>query len=85
MSFFWRLRIGVGHPNAGARNEVVDYVLHRANAEEEDRILASIGDSLDVLPAMIELGPARAQHRLHSPKATADDTSEDQDDGNPDR
>lgn len=78
---FWRLRIGVGHPGAGAGHRVVDYVLNRASAADEDRILAGIGNALDVLPAMIELGPARAQHRLHSAEDGADDSCTEQDGG----
>ena len=33
---FWRLRIGVGHP--GAKNEVIDFVLTRAGADEQRAI-----------------------------------------------
>ena len=36
---FLRLRIGVGHP--GSKDQVVPYVLGRASADEEDKILDS--------------------------------------------
>jgi PTH1 family peptidyl-tRNA hydrolase len=36
---FLRLRIGVGHP--GSKDQVVPYVLSRASADEEDKILDS--------------------------------------------
>ncbi len=36
---FLRLRVGVGHP--GSKDKVVPYVLGRASADEEDKILAS--------------------------------------------
>jgi peptidyl-tRNA hydrolase, PTH1 family len=36
---FLRLRVGVGHP--GSKDKVIPYVLGRAGADEEDKILAS--------------------------------------------
>ncbi len=38
-SNFLRLRVGVGHP--GSKDKVVSYVLGRANADEEDKIINS--------------------------------------------
>lgn len=78
---FWRLRIGVGHPGAGRRDRVVGHVLGRASADEETRILASIGEVLELLPTMVEQGPEKAQLRLHSPKPGTDDSAETDDDG----
>lgn len=60
---FWRLRIGVGHP--GDRSQVIDYVLRRAPAEEEEKILAALGEALDVLPVFVEQGAERAMNALH--------------------
>ena len=60
---FWRLRLGVGHP--GDRSQVIDYVLHRASAEEEDKILNAVAASLDTLPVFIEQGSERAMNALH--------------------
>jgi peptidyl-tRNA hydrolase, PTH1 family len=62
---FWRLRIGVGHP--GERSKVSGHVLRRAPAAEEDLILATIREGIDVLPVLIEEGGERAMNTLHSP------------------
>jgi peptidyl-tRNA hydrolase, PTH1 family len=42
---FMRLRIGVGHP--GSKDQVVPYVLGRASAEEENKILDSFSLALE--------------------------------------
>lgn len=63
---FWRLRLGVGHP--GDRSQVIDYVLHRASAEEEDKILNAVAAALDSLPVFIEQGSERAMNELHQKK-----------------
>jgi peptidyl-tRNA hydrolase, PTH1 family len=42
---FMRLRIGVGHP--GSKDKVVPYVLGRASADEEDKILDSFSLALE--------------------------------------
>ena len=60
---FWRLRLGIGHP--GDRSQVIDYVLHRASAEEEDKILSAVGAAPDMLPIFIEQGSERAMNGLH--------------------
>ncbi len=64
---FWRLRIGIGHP--GEKSEVVDYVLTRAPAAEENLIRTAVAAAADVLPVLIAEGPQRAMHRLHSKPA----------------
>ncbi len=63
---FWRLRLGIGHP--GDRSQVIDYVLHRASAEEEDKILNAVAAALDMLPVFIEQGSERAMNGLHQKK-----------------
>ena len=63
---FWRLRIGVGHP--GDKSQVIDYVLHRAPKDEEDRIIASVGEALDALPVFLEQGAEKAMNGLHTRK-----------------
>ncbi len=63
---FWRLRVGIGHP--GDRSQVIDYVLRRAPAEEEEKILAAVATSLDALPVFIEHGAERAMNGLHQQK-----------------
>ena len=61
---FWRLRIGVGHP--GERAKVTSHVLRRAPASEEDLIVASIRNAIDILPILIEQGGERAMTKLHT-------------------
>jgi PTH1 family peptidyl-tRNA hydrolase len=60
---FWRLRIGIGHP--GHRDQVIDYVLHRAPASEENQIIDAVAAALDALPTFIEKGAERAMNDLH--------------------
>jgi len=69
---FWRLRIGVGHPGPGRRDEVVNHVLDRASAEEEELIIGTIADAVDLVPVFIEEGAERATNRLHGRKAPAE-------------
>lgn len=61
---FHRLRIGIGHP--GHRDQVTDYVLHRASQDEQISIENSIDDALRVLPLLAEGSWEKAVHRLHS-------------------
>ena len=63
---FWRLRLGVGHP--GDKSQVIDYVLRRAPKEEEEKILASIDQSMQALPTFLEQGAERAMNGLHGKK-----------------
>ena len=65
-ALFWRLRIGVAHP--GARDEVIDYVLKRASADEQRVLDTAIADAADIVPVLIEQGAQKAMHRLHSRK-----------------
>ncbi len=61
---FNRLRIAIGHP--GHRDQVSDYVLHRASQDEQISIDNSINSALDVLPLLVEGHWEKAVHRLHS-------------------
>jgi len=61
---FHRLRIAIGHP--GHRDQVSDYVLHRASQDEQISIDNSIDDALRVLPLLAEGSWEKAVHRLHS-------------------
>ena len=61
---YWRLRIGVGRPEAGA--DVADYVLHKPSAEEREAIDASIDNALALLPQMIAGDLQGAMQKLHS-------------------
>ena len=61
---FWRLRIGVGHP--GSKNEVVDFVLTRAGADEQRAIDGCIVDGADAIEEMLRSGAQIAMNKLHS-------------------
>lgn len=61
---FWRLRLGIGHP--GDRSMVLDYVLQRAPAAEEEAIVATMPAALDALATFLSEGSEKAMHRLHS-------------------
>ncbi len=61
---FWRLRIGIGHP--GDRDQVIDYVLQRASAADEEAIVASIGTSIDALAILVRDGAEKAMKALHT-------------------
>lgn len=60
---FWRLRLGVGHP--GDKSQVIDYVLRRASADDEEQILSAVGRSLDALQVFLEQGAEKAMNGLH--------------------
>jgi PTH1 family peptidyl-tRNA hydrolase len=76
----WRLRIGVGHPGPGRRDEVIDHVLRRASRSDEELILEGIARALDCVPAMLSDGPERVMNQLHAPKPGAPATDEPDDD-----
>jgi PTH1 family peptidyl-tRNA hydrolase len=61
---FWRIRIGVGHP--GHRDEVVDYVLRRAPADEDALIQRAVIAGADIVPVVLAEGAQKAMNRLHS-------------------
>jgi len=61
---FWRLRIGVSHP--GAKNEVVDFVLTRAGAEEQRAIDETIVAGADAIEEMLRSGAQIAMNKLHA-------------------
>lgn len=70
-----RLRIGIGHP--GHRDEVTDYVLRRAPAEEEREILAAVDRAADVVPLLLEKGLQQAMNRLHTKEDRTQDHAPD--------
>ena len=61
---FWRLRLGVGHP--GDRSQVIDFVLQRASAKEEDLIMTALQAALEQVPVFLDQGAEKAMHVLHS-------------------
>jgi len=62
---FWRLRIGVGHP--GHKDDVVDYVLGRANKADEVLIDESIEAAVGVAGLVVAGEFEKAMNQLHSP------------------
>ena len=63
---FQRLRLGVGHP--GSKEQVADYVLHRASQEEHQMINEAIAATLKVVPVLAEGAWEQAMQQLHSPR-----------------
>jgi PTH1 family peptidyl-tRNA hydrolase len=61
---FWRLRLGVGHP--GAKDLVLDAVLDRPKASEQQMIDEAMQRALECLPELLGGGAQKAMHRLHS-------------------
>lgn len=61
---FWRLRIGIGHP--GDRNEVANFVLKKARAEEQQAIDDAMAKAMKVLPQAIVGEMAIAMKNLHT-------------------
>jgi PTH1 family peptidyl-tRNA hydrolase len=64
---FWRIRLGVGHP--GSRDQVVDYVLRRASAEEDALIQRAVASAADIVPQILADGAQKAMNRLHTKPA----------------
>ena len=71
---FWRLRFGVGHPRdseqADGQKDVIDHVLERAGADEEEQILGTLREAVELLPEILEHGAERAKNKLHRRKKT---------------
>jgi peptidyl-tRNA hydrolase, PTH1 family len=61
---YWRLRLGVGKPPAGA--EGADYVLQKPAAEDKAAIDQAIDRALQVLPEMLTGDMQVAIQKLHS-------------------
>lgn len=76
-SGFWRLRIGVGHPGPGRKDEVINHVLQRAAADEEQLILETVADGIDAVGVFMEHGAERAKTQLHSRKVDASGKDEE--------
>jgi len=63
---FWRLRLGIGHPRSlKLQQEVVDFVLHRPRAEEQQEIDGAIHRCLLAWPRLAAGDFAAAQQQLH--------------------
>ncbi len=71
---FWRLRIGIGHPREMAakldgdmsRDEVVDYVLHRPDKNDERAIEDAMQRANDAWPMIAEGDMEGAMLKLHT-------------------
>ena len=61
---FWRMRIGIGHP--GDKSQVIDYVLQRASAADEQAIMASVEAAVSALGVLLRDGSERAMKQLHT-------------------
>lgn len=61
---FWRLRIGIGHP--GDRNEVANFVLKKARAEEQQAIDDAMAKAMQALPKAIAGEMSGAMKDLHT-------------------
>ena len=57
-------RLGIGHP--GHKDLVLDYVLQRASAADEQASQSAIDKAVDVLPLLLEQGGEKAMTRLHT-------------------
>lgn len=71
---FVRVRIGVGRPPPG--DEVVDYVLMRPSAQEEDLIMEAIGDVMALMPQVMEGDIQRPMNVLHRRPKPEPDSAE---------
>ncbi|MDX3773836.1 aminoacyl-tRNA hydrolase [Chromatiaceae bacterium AAb-1] len=65
---FYRLRLGIGHP--GHKDQVTGYVLGKAPASEQKLIDATIDEAAACFAILARDGLIKAQHRLHSFKAS---------------
>lgn len=66
--YFYRLRIGIGHP--GDKNKVVGYVLGKPLANEQKLIDEAIDEALRCTEILIKDGVTPAINRLHAFKAS---------------
>jgi len=61
---FNRIRLGVGHP--GDSQQVVNYVLSRPSAEDQELILAAITEVMNLLPDIVNGEIQKAMTALHT-------------------
>jgi PTH1 family peptidyl-tRNA hydrolase len=71
---FWRLRLGVGHP--GSKDLVLDAVLNRPTAAEQQAIEEAMARALEIMPELLRSGAQKAMLTLHS-RPSDDAESED--------
>ncbi|MDD9883177.1 MAG: aminoacyl-tRNA hydrolase [Gammaproteobacteria bacterium] len=63
---FLRLRIGIGHPGPGGKQEVSSYVLGKPDPAERARIDSAIDRALQVLDTVLSGDVDAAMHKLHT-------------------
>ena len=63
---FHRLRIGIGHP--GDKNKVTAWVLRKAGADDERRILDAVDDARAVMPLLVAGDVNEATKKLNTRK-----------------
>ena len=81
---FWRLRIGVGHPRDMAaklggdmsRDEVVDYVLHRPDKNEERAIEDAMQRATEAWPLIVNGDMEGAMLKLHTKPSKVEKNSD---------
>ncbi|MDD9854587.1 MAG: aminoacyl-tRNA hydrolase [Gammaproteobacteria bacterium] len=66
---FLRLRIGIGHPGPGGKQEVSSYVLGKPDAAERALIDSAIDRALQVLDTVLSGDVDAAMHKLHTETA----------------
>lgn len=62
---FWRLRIGIDHPQE--RGRVVDYVLSRPSRADAEAIEAGLERAAEALPELLAGQFQKVMNRLHAP------------------
>jgi PTH1 family peptidyl-tRNA hydrolase len=60
------MRLGIGHP--GDKSQVIDYVLQRASAADEQAIMASVEAAVGALSVLLRDGAEHAMKQLHTPE-----------------
>ena len=74
---FNRLRIGVGHP--GSSNEVINYVLGKASAEDQELIMKGIAEVMELIPQILSGEFQKVMHKLHTSEKLKKESENDDD------
>jgi PTH1 family peptidyl-tRNA hydrolase len=61
---FMRLRIGIGHP--GHKSQVTGFVLKQPGSKERDLIIGALPNAQRAVEILLQDGPEKAMHFLHS-------------------
>ena len=60
---FWRLRVGIGRP--ATSDEVIDYVLRRAPAAEQELLDGAVAAGAEAIPKLVSDGAEKVMNSLH--------------------